>query len=102
MFAGEQAFEKYLVEAGMEDVQVRKCFSSLMKNDYLENPRTIFDESVRNSESNFSFYNEAETTSALNNLRDILDVYGDEYFKEIIIKEKMLYGISNEISAIKK
>lgn len=102
MYAGQLMFEKYLTEAGMEDVQVKKSFSGHMKNDYLSNPRAIFDESIRNSDSNFSLYNEAETASALNNLKDILDVYGDEYFKELIIKEKMLYGISNEISAIKK
>lgn len=102
MYAGVDTFKKYMTEAGFGDLQATKCHSCFMKEDNSQNPRALFDPSVRQSDSNFTFYTEKEIEDAMNNLRDILEVYGEEHFKQLFRKENELYGTSTEISGIKQ
>ena len=102
MFASEFVFEKYMKESNFEDVNITKCFSPHLKNSMISEPKSVFLKSFRNSESNFSLYTEAETEIALNTLTDLLAIYGEDYFKDLMKQEVKIYGTRMQLSAIRK
>ena len=73
-----------------------------MKGSLSEDPKNIFQKSVRESDSSFSLYTEEETKKALNILEDMINLYGEEYLKDLIQTEKKMYGLSIQMCAIKK
>lgn len=73
-----------------------------MKEDFIDNPRAIFDPAVRESESNFALYTEKEMQEGLKNFEDLLKVYGEENFMRLIKSERQLYGSTTQIFAIKE
>ena len=79
-----------------------KCFSPFMKNEIMNEPKNLFSSSLRNSDSNFTLFTEKETEKALETLEDLLNIYGADYFKNLMKEEIALYGTNMQLCAIKK